>query len=259
MLTAFGLKMDHKIDPARFPDGTTQVWKLPDHILKAGDLFVDWRFEREDEFFSLMQLRSLFKGPISLHIPYLPFARQDKDVANDRTFALYPFAEMLNQLRCETITSVDVHNPDVTKSLIKNFKNVTMENIHAKVIDRVKPSTIIFPDGGARKRYPHLEGARVVFEKKRDQATGKITGYEHTEGVFGEGRTCLVIDDICDGGATFLSLEQSLKDSGIRDRYDLHLFVTHGIFSKGRELLEKAGFMLHTTNSLPRNPDGIPV
>lgn len=53
MLTVNG----HKIEPTRFPDGTTQVWKLPENILDAKLLKIDWRYEREDEFFSLAQLR----------------------------------------------------------------------------------------------------------------------------------------------------------------------------------------------------------
>ena len=259
MLKALG----HKIEPTRFPDGTTQVWKLPEEILKADRVFVDWRFEREDEFFSLMQLRALIPTkPFYLHVPYLPFARQDKDIANDKTFALHPFTDMLNWLRCDEITAVDVHNPEATKCLLNNFKNLPVDGLHASLINQIKPTTVIFPDGGAKKRYAHLiemAPAYVVFEKQRDQATGKITGYALTEGAFGNGHECLVVDDICDGGATFLSLEQALRDGNIRNLCGLHLFVTHGLFSKGREPLAKAGFTLHTTNSLPRNPEGIPV
>ena len=52
-------------------------------------------------------------------------------------------------------------------------------------------------------------------------------------------------------------IAQALTET--RKNLKLDLFVTHGIFSKGREVLEKAGFKLHTTNSLPRNTEGIPV
>lgn len=259
MITANG----HKIEATRFPDGTSQIWKLPEAILKAKVVRVDWRFEREDEFFSLMQLRALMPTmPFNLHVPYLPFARQDKDITNDSTFALHPFTDMLNWLRCDEVTAVDVHNPSATKYLLNNFRNISPEGIHAEVIGKIRPTTIIFPDGGAKNRYPHLVGmapAYVVFEKKRDQATGRITGYELTEGAFGKGHNCLVVDDICDGGATFLSLEQALRDGNIRGLCTLHLFVTHGLFSKGRKPLEDVGFKLYTTDSLPRNTEGIRV
>ena len=40
----------------------------------------------------------------------------------------------------------------------------------------------------------------------------------------------LVIDDICDGGRTFINLAEKLLIMGAND---LYLYVTHGIFSKG--------------------------
>ena len=43
------------------------------------------------------------------------------------------------------------------------------------------------------------------------------------------------IDDICDGGQTFISLAQSLKKQGAAE---IFLYVTHGIFSKGLDQLK---------------------
>lgn len=260
MLTVNG----HKIEPTRFPDGTTQVWKLPENILDAKLLKIDWRYEREDEFFSLAQLRTLFPSKeLVLHVPYLPYARQDKDVSNDQTFSLRTFAGLLNTLNLVCVTAVDVHNPAVTKELIRNFTNVTVDGLHGVVIDRVQPDLIVFPDAGAKTRYPlALKRLHVVFAKHRDQATGQILGHElsKTEGspkLLADGKTLLIVDDLCDGGATFLSIAKAINDQfkGVK----IHLYVTHGVFSKGRKLLEDAGITLHTTNSLPKNADGIPV
>jgi ribose-phosphate pyrophosphokinase len=43
----------------------------------------------------------------------------------------------------------------------------------------------------------------------------------------------VIIDDICDGGATFLSIAEKINAK------HLTLIVTHGIFSKGFSALEK--------------------
>lgn len=53
--------------------------------------------------------------------------------------------------------------------------------------------------------------------------------------VFGdvEGKICLITDDICDGGGTFLLTAMALKDRGA---VDVKLYVTHGIFSKGLDI-----------------------
>jgi ribose-phosphate pyrophosphokinase len=44
---------------------------------------------------------------------------------------------------------------------------------------------------------------------------------------------CLIVDDICDGGATFVALARKLREAGA---IEVSLFVTHGIFSKGKDL-----------------------
>jgi ribose-phosphate pyrophosphokinase len=48
------------------------------------------------------------------------------------------------------------------------------------------------------------------------------------------GKTVLIIDDICDGGKTFLELGKKLKELGAKS---VLLHVTHGIFSKGRDAM----------------------
>lgn len=265
MIKVFG----QKIEPTRFPDGTTQAWKLRMKPPTYPPIRIDWRFEREDELLTISQLALLWEGfQIELHVPYLPFARQDKHVSDDSTFALIPFARMLNALNFRTVQAVDVHNPMVADILIKGFQNIDVGSIHFSLMSELKPDLIVFPDEGARNRYGYLITEKhIIFEKKRDQATGEILGHALYEGsemanihrkeALKDGAKLLIVDDICDGGATFLSIAKTLR--ALHKDLELHLFVTHGLFSKGRKILEDAGFTLHTTNSLPRNENGIPV
>lgn len=253
----------HKIEPTRFPDGTTQVWKLPPEVLVQAAFEVDWRYEREDEFFSVAQLRTL-RGvrPFGLRVPYLPYARQDKEISNELTFSLRTFALLLNSLDCDYVSAVDVHNPDATKRWVSGFRNEPVDRIHNAVIHKVNPDLIVFPDAGALTRYPHLSILRhLVFEKERNQATGSLMSHVLTKGgspeLLADGKRLLIVDDICDGGATFLSIARTVR--GMYKDVEIHLFVTHGLFSKGREALTSQGIELHTTNSLPRNADGIAV
>jgi len=247
-----------EISPTRFPDGTTQAWKLPPEMIRMPELSIDWRFEREDEFFMVAQLRALFHTkPARLYVPYLPYARQDKEIANDRTFALDPFATLLNALHFDRVTVMDVHNSRAAEFAISNLEMRTPIAFHSALVEKISPKTIIFPDKGAFDRYPWLHSnPYAVFRKKRDQGTGKILGMELLEGKLEVG-TALMVDDICDGGATFLAVEAALGD--VRGQVDLHLFVTHGLFSKGKKPLQDAGITLHTTDSLPRNADGFAV
>lgn len=261
MITLMGVE----IKPTVFPDKTTQVWKLPTAIFEqAAPITIDWRFEREDEIFIVAHLAALLEGPgLVLHVPYLPFARQDKRLSNDATFALQPFAKILNSLKIHSVRAVDVHNHEAARRLIDRFTNIEADEIHKDLIRRLKPDLIVFPDAGARTRYPNLwVRPYVVFNKRRNQETGWIEGYDlwkdvGTPEALVPDKHILVVDDLCDGGATFLHLAKELNAN--YKPATLDLFVTHGLFSKGRKPLEDAGYTLHTTNSLPRNPGGIPV
>lgn len=59
---------------------------------------------------------------------------------------------------------------------------------------------------------------------------------------FAPPKPILVMDDICDGGATFISLAKEIKAHELYNDQELWLYVTHGIFSKGKQTLLDAGY-----------------
>ena len=66
------------------------------------------------------------------------------------------------------------------------------------------------------------------------------------------GRDCLIMDDICDGGGTFVLLAEYLLRHGAAS---VGLAVTHGIFTKGIDILFDAGISrIYTTDSFPQVP-----
>lgn len=256
------------IKPTVFPDSTTQVWKLPEDLFDhdRNDVYViDWRFEAEREIFDLSNLvlllwerAELYAPTIHLYVPYFPFARQDKEVSNTTTFALTSFMAMLNTIRVNTLITVDAHNPVAIKSRIKNIKyfNVPATEMHRELMAKIQPDLIVFPDHGAEQRYETLIPIRQIScEKKRNQETGEILGHTLARGfsVVGTnylkpGYKVLILDDLCDGGATFISVAKALRD--VEKDITIHLFTTHGIYSKGREHLLKNGIdYLYSTNS----------
>jgi ribose-phosphate pyrophosphokinase len=255
-----------RIEPTIFPDGTSQVWKLPEELFFAQSVKVDWRFESEREIVDLYSLSELIRGRWTLYVPYLPYARQDKGVNNATTFNLRAFARLINPLEFDQVTAVDVHNPKETTRLIQNFKNIELRDWHLQVMNIVRPTCVVFPDIGAFERYEYLKPeSRFVFHKTRDPLTGEITGHDYSYkdcmriGVSGKDPSIfisrddrfLIIDDLCDGGATFLSIAKALRK--IHEHVPITLCVTHGVFSKGREHLMKQNIDLITTDSLPKN------
>jgi ribose-phosphate pyrophosphokinase len=258
--------LTHVVKPTMFPDGTSQVWKLPVEMFE-GDLEITWNFESEREIIDLLSLRKLLMYQAwDLHIPFLPYARQDKEITNASTFNLVVLAELINSLNCRKVTAVDVHNPKYTAELIHNFENIEVTALHELLIREHNITYVVFPDRGAADRYDSaaLNAAKIVCDKARDPATGHITGHK----LVSRGRqyvslppfNFLIIDDLCDGGATFVSVASMLRQEFGLTVDTINLFVTHGLFSRSRQhLLDNGITNVFTTNSLTKNGDGYQV
>lgn len=233
------------LEVTRFSDNTTQVWKLSDNILTTTNFaHITWEFSQEGEFMHLAQLKALldqYKFKTALRIKYLPYARQDKNIANDATFALKPFAKLLNTLNFDEVIITDPHST-IAIDCIKNSRAEYPLELIQQVMKETGSTVVCYPDKGAVSKYtlqyplPYLYG-----EKVRDQLTGNITSYELIGNAkyddFYE-KTILIVDDICDGGMTFKLLAAELLKAGTKE---VNLFVTHGIFSKGLRTLKDSG------------------
>ncbi len=216
---------DHVVEPTHFPDGTQQVWKLPDRVLDKRVFIIEWKFSAEHEFVTLLQLCWLLRvvrprSTAILNIYYLPYGRQDKGVSNDSTFGLYPFMTMLIQLPLNNIVIFDPHS---THLLQYNKVSTVLPDVDKLAKDY---DVVCFPDAGAAKKY-NTSKPTIVGNKKREESTGKILHYEIPE--IDAGSRVLVVDDICDGGATFCLLGHALR----KKQVIASLYVSHGIFSRG--------------------------
>lgn len=230
-----------EIVPTIFPDGTSQVWKLPQQSLSGIAFNIVWDFEKESELFHIIQLHDLLKTvnklcDINLHIPYLPYARQDKEISNNNTFARDTFIKIISRTcSFSRVTCLDAHS-----NLPILIESIFPENEIDFAFDQVKPTLICFPDTGAKDRYRKFFGKFPMcsFSKDRDQSTGRIKNMFLNELVDIKGESVLIIDDICDGGMTFKLCAEKLLTLGAKD---VNLYTTHGIYSKGIETLKESG------------------
>lgn len=245
------------IVPTQFPDGTSQVWKVSSISSDEphGNRFiVYWQFENESELISICSLLSILKEQklkYNLVIPFLPYSRQDKPISNTNTFNLKVLERILSQFIDE------VHTFDQHSFNSGIFKQLSFINIfHTKCLMETgeKMYMVVFPDEGAVKKYQ--EYPMPYFKKKRDQLTGEITGLEFS---ISEKRLkemdsydmIYIIDDICDGGKTFIECGKILKEKF--PKTELRLCVSHGIFSKGFEELNKYYSKIYWTDSIIKN------
>ena len=175
---------------------------------------------------------------IDLYIPYFPGARQDRVANEGEALTVKVYADMINAMGFDEVKIFDPHS-DVTAALINNCKVITnhefVKAVHVHHLGDI-PWYLISPDAGANKKIHELagflsmpSGQIIKCDKRRDTSTGKLSGfsvYSHDL----DGASCVIVDDICDGGGTFVGLAKELKRKGAGD---LYLIVSHGIFSRG--------------------------
>lgn len=220
------------ITPTIFPDKTSQVWKLPEGLLVTLFDRIEWHFESEQEIVHLLQLTELCNEQRHIYISYLPYARQDKPVSNSSTFALTTLIKMLQVGSFTSITVLDPHNE---KALPSDWIIDRPDKRIQTIVDAFHLQ-VCYPDKGAAARYKLISDEVIIADKIRNQLTGEIEGVElDTKYV---SRTILIVDDICDGGRTFTEVAKLLYAGGASQVF---LYVTHGIFSKGIEVLKDAG------------------
>lgn len=231
-----------ELKPTIFPDGTSQVIGLQNHM--ATLVKIEFEFEKEREIMQLFQVLDYcehafsthgFTPQVELHMPFLPYGRQDKVLSGDY-FAKGTFTRMLTKFSClKKVYTLDVHSSNVDYVGIRDIQPIKEIN---KALIAVNPDIICYPDRGAKQRYskiPTLEDFESCsMDKNRDQKTGHIERMYLNELVDLKGKVVLLIDDICDRGGTFMMAAEKLRACGANE---VHLYTTHGIYSGGKDLI----------------------
>jgi len=196
---------------------------------------------------------------IKAFIPYLPYARQDRDCNPGEALSLVVVANMINSLDLTSVTLLDPHS-DVSKAVIHNSMVEKLEhyikNPHAFPGLDFSEVYLVAPDAGAQKKVKALTSALgaagyITASKERNLSTMEITGTKFDGDV--TGKKLLVVDDICDGGRTFIALAKALRE---HNPAELHMWVTHGIFSYGTKIVTDHFDSVATTNSFQYLAEG---
>ena len=219
-------------------------------IVRNANIWLDARPTNGNEFILMMAvldaLRAMRPAKLSLFIPYFPGARQDRREPGG-CFTAKLYADLIRTANLDAIGVVDPHS-DVTAALT-NCRIVPQW--HFAKLFHGNYDGIISPDAGAAKKAEKwgqiLRIPVFVARKSRDPKTGLLSGFHcDTEQMLPDG-DYLIVDDICDGGRTFMGLADFIKTR--MPTVTLGLFVTHGIFSKGFEELDKRFAHIWSTDS----------
>jgi ribose-phosphate pyrophosphokinase len=229
-----------------YPDGQLNV-----EVLEFKQSFT-FRIESYKDLFILKSIVDVYnynKMPIiDITIPCLFGQRSDRRFKDNESFGLKIITDFINDLNIPFVYILDTHS-DVSLALINNSNKLKANEFINKTIADINNKSIVLvsPDSGAYKRVfslaEYLNLPLVAANKFRD-LDGKIT-LNITGDV--KDKECLILDDIADGAFTFYLLAKQLKELGASKVY---LYVTHGYFNKGFELLKEYIDHIYCTDSV---------
>ena len=236
-----------------FSDGTIQINKFPSIKYLGGQfnqnsVLIKADILDSDGIMVLSQIKNMldtwFKGiKIDLQFNYLPYARYDRAMKENDSFSLKAFTDIINSMNFNRVLLIDPHS-NVGQILLKN-SDVIIDQLTAILLSNVITCNnsydyIVSPDFGAIKKATSISEyyniPLLISLKKRDVSTG-YTVFDKLlidDSVDLTDKKLLIVDDICDYGNTFINLAKGIKD--LYNIKSIDLFVTHGLFSKGKKL-----------------------
>lgn len=262
----------------KYPDGAMGI-RLPKGSWPDQGLF---RIQTSEDLMSfIMAMNGREEGSLThVTIPFLPYARQDRVAVLGDPDAAAVLCKLLASTGVQRITSLDVHSAAAMRWYAPYgivFNSVSPVDYLSRYIQDVAADEriiLVSPDKGALKKTfnyalamrDRVDGV-VVCNKQRDPISGRlmlfgVEGYysradidiasvtNHTEvskSKIPDGGTLVIADDICDGGGTFGGVLEGL--TATYGKRPVHLWTTHGIYSKGIDRLLAQFATIGSTNS----------
>eukprot|EP01133_Synstelium_polycarpum_P016580 gene16580-19698_t len=228
----------------------------------AAEVFISIRLNDANDIMKLLlsadALRRSGTKNISVFIPYLPYARQDRVMVKGEPLSVKIMCDLLNSCNFDKICVFDVHS-EVSLALLNNCELISNYSLVKEVLQHSSDYLLVSPDAGALKKIYKLAealqytGDIVLCNKIRDVSNGRIKQITVDQQDL-QGKHCFIVDDICDGGATFIGVAKELKK---RNAGKVSLIVSHGIFSHGEQELSEWIDHIYTTDSIKNDTSNL--
>jgi ribose-phosphate pyrophosphokinase len=259
---------------SRFPDGqqTVDLTDWNDLMIYEDPVKISSRLnsfkDLELIICSVAAIRNIKPNrEIALHVPYFMGARSDRKFADGGiNYLKQVICPIINSLKLDSIIVLDPHS-DVLEACLNNYEKIDNHLIVKHALTKIDNKNnaqericLVSPDAGAYKKIFDVAkkfGIQnvVTANKVRDMKTGNILKTEVPNlpsstgdpNSVNDGMKYVIVDDICDGGRTFIELAKAIKKERISAK--IYLVVTHGIFSAGLKELNQHFEGIFTTNS----------
>ena len=248
-----------------FPDGESKVTlgKIPKKsvILVVQSTYPPVDTNLLQALSIISQVRKISSRTFAI-IPYMGYARQDKQFLSGEVITMSVVAKMLQSVGAKKVIVVDIHS-----NTALNHFNIPTENISAvpelanyfKKLNLKNP-LVVSPDMGGSSRSKKfaslLKTDFIVLKKHRDRKTGSVS--IQTAKMDVQGKDLILVDDIISTGSSIIKAAQFLKKQKCK-----RVFVacTHGLLVEGAEKkIRKAGVSrIISTNTIPGNTSKVDV
>lgn len=212
---------------------------------------------------SLIAKARQFSSDIVSVIPYLGYARQDREFLPGEVVTLSVVTKLLKAAGTSKVIVVDIHSQMGLKHFDIPVKNVSaiLELVnHFKKL-KLKDPLVVSPDlGGAARaeEFAKLYGTDfIALKKQRDRKTGKVEIMTlDLDGV--KGRDLVLVDDMISTGGSIVKATEFLRKQKCRKVY---VACTHALLIDNAEKkIRKAGISaIISTNTIPGNTSVVDV
>jgi ribose-phosphate pyrophosphokinase len=221
---------------SRFSDGEVSV-EIQENV-RGKDVFIvqSTCAPTNDNLMELMvfidAIRRASATRITAVIPYFGYARQDRRPRSARVpISAKVVASMLTNVGVDRVLTVDLHADQ-----IQGFFDIPVDNVYGSpvLLDDINDQNyddvvVVSPDIGgvvrARAVAKQLDTDLAIIDKRRERANES-----QVMNLIGdvEGRTCILVDDMCDTAGTLCKAAAALKEKGAKRVVS---YITHPVFS----------------------------
>jgi len=252
-------------DTRTFPDGESKI-TFRHNLKKSVVLVVQSTYPPVDT--NLLQILSIISevkkisSKIYAIMPYMGYARQDRQFLNREIVTMSVVAKMLQAAGAKKAIVVDIHS----KTALRHFK-IPTENVSAipelvKYLKKLKLKNpvVVSPDTGgslrAKKFADVLKSDFITLKKSRNRKTGKVSIQSTKADV--NGKDLIIVDDIISTGGSVVKATQFLKKQKCKRVF---VVCTHGLLVGDAEKnIKKAGVtQIISTNTIPRSISKVDV
>src|ERR1700740_280878 len=171
---------------------------------------------------------------ITVVAPFFGYARQDKKSRGREPISARLMADLFHVAGADRIMAVDLHTAQIQGFFDGPVDHLFALPILADYIEQqldLSQVTVVAPDAGrvrvCERWADRLGSPLAIIHKRRDADVANRVKILEVVGQV-EGRTCIIVDDMIDTGATIVNAAEALFDQGAAQ---VIVTATHGVLS----------------------------